>query len=135
MGGTMLARHAKTKLSAGVRAGLRPHGGIMLTRSLAVQAVSEKQQYTDAVAGANLTVVYFTAAWCPPCRMISPVYESLSEEHPEASFLKVDVDEQRELSAAAQISAMPTFQFMRDGVKVKEIVGADTSALKDAVES
>lgn len=34
----------------------------------------------------------FYAEWCPPCRIITPVFEELSVEFEDMIFLKVDVD-------------------------------------------
>jgi thiol-disulfide isomerase/thioredoxin len=38
-------------------------------------------------------VVDFSAAWCGPCRMISPEFEKLSNEFTNIVFLKIDIDE------------------------------------------
>lgn len=38
-------------------------------------------------------VVDFTATWCPPCRVIAPVFAEFAKKIPDAVFLKVDVDE------------------------------------------
>jgi thioredoxin 1 len=74
-------------------------------------------------------VVYFTAAWCGPCKRISPMYDDLSEVHPTISFGKVDVDANNQTAAACGISAMPTFQFFNNDVMVAEFKGADPSQL------
>ncbi len=38
-------------------------------------------------------VVDFTATWCGPCRVMSPIFVELSKKYPTLIFLKVDVDE------------------------------------------
>ncbi|KAJ6701071.1 THIOREDOXIN [Salix koriyanagi] len=37
-------------------------------------------------------VFYFTATWCGPCKLISPVIEELSKKYPHATIYKVDID-------------------------------------------
>jgi thioredoxin 1 len=67
--------------------------------------------------------------------MISPIFEQLSDEYPAASFLKVDVDDQPDVAAAAQVAAMPTFQFFKSGKLLDKIVGADPVKLKTCVKN
>jgi len=81
------------------------------------------------------SVVYFTASWCGPCRMISPAFDALADDAAaDTTFLKVDVDDQPEIAAMAEVSAMPTFQFYRAGAIVETIVGADVQKLKHGAE-
>ena len=53
-------------------------------------------------------VIDFWAAWCGPCRAISPVFEKLSDvvENTGVEFYKVDVDSQREISQQVGIKAV-----------------------------
>jgi thioredoxin 1 len=104
-------------------------------RALAVKTLTDESQYKPAIAADSLCVVYFTAAWCGPCKMISPIFEQLSDEYPAASFLKVDVDDQPDVAAAAQVAAMPTFQFFKSGKLLDKIVGADPVKLKTFVKN
>ncbi|TRO49408.1 thioredoxin, partial [Candidatus Bathyarchaeota archaeon] len=40
-------------------------------------------------------VVDCWAAWCGPCRMLSPIIEQLAEEKTNIAFAKLDVDKNR----------------------------------------
>jgi thiol-disulfide isomerase/thioredoxin len=77
-----------------------------------VTVLGDEGLFDTIVKKDSLSVVYFTASWCGPCKMISPVFDMVAEEHPTATFLKVDVDDLPEVAAAAQVSAMPTFQVL-----------------------
>uniref|UniRef100_A0A3Q3KWN2 Thioredoxin-like n=1 Tax=Labrus bergylta TaxID=56723 RepID=A0A3Q3KWN2_9LABR len=72
-------------------------------------------------AGDKLVVVDFTATWCGPCKRIGPkfVEESKKPENQNVIFLKVDVDEAQDVSVHYEIRSMPTFQFYKNGVKVR----------------
>ena len=78
----------------------------------------------------RLTVLYFTATWCGPCRAISPLYVILAGKYPKVVFLKVDIDEARDVAAKWNISSVPTFFFVRNGKELDKVVGADKKALE-----
>ncbi len=66
----------------------------------------------------------FWAAWCGPCRMVSPVVDMLAEENPDIKVGKVNVDEQQELASAFGVMSIPTLVAVKDGKEVNRIVGA-----------
>ena len=70
-------------------------------------------------AGSNLVVIDFFAEWCGPCKMIAPVIEEMEAQMSNVKFLKVDVDEAEDVAVHYQISAMPTFIFIKNGSKVR----------------
>jgi thioredoxin 1 len=79
-------------------------------------------------------VIDFFATWCGPCKHIAPKFEELSKVYPSIVFLKVDVDESGELVDQYNIHAMPTFVFLRDGVEIHKIEGADLRGIGQALE-
>lgn len=66
----------------------------------------------------------FWAAWCGPCRMLSPVVDQIAEETTGVKVGKVNVDEEPELASAFNISSIPTLVVMRGGEIVNRATGA-----------
>ncbi|MBS7248533.1 MAG: thioredoxin [Candidatus Jordarchaeales archaeon] len=81
-------------------------------------------------------LVDFFAVWCPPCRMMEPVMERLAEEFAgKVAFGKVNVDENMELAARFDVSAVPTFILFKGGKMLGRIVGArDYEDFKEILE-
>ena len=81
-------------------------------------------------------VVDFFATWCGPCKMLAPVFESVSEELNDAKFVKVDIDESLELAQKFGISTVPTMMIFKDGKVVDTLVGfMPKDSLKAKVEA
>ncbi|CAH9088701.1 unnamed protein product [Cuscuta epithymum] len=81
----------------------------------------------------KLIVVDFTASWCGPCRFIAPFLAELAKKLPDVTFLKVDVDELKEVAKDWAIEAMPTFMFMKEGSIVDKVVGAKKDDLQQTI--
>jgi thioredoxin 1 len=75
-------------------------------------------------------VIDFFATWCGPCKRIAPFFKQLADEYVGITFLKVDVDESPELTNAFDVSAMPTFVFLKNGKIVKRVEGADIKEIE-----
>jgi len=81
------------------------------------------------------SILYFTASWCPPCKVIKPVYERMSKDHPEVAFGKVDIDDNAEAAAKYEISGVPTFILIHKENVFNRFTGADENQLEQSVSS
>ncbi|KAA8542848.1 hypothetical protein F0562_024000 [Nyssa sinensis] len=98
---------------------------------IGIHSASELDTTLNAASRTSrLAILYFTASWCGPCRFISPLYTTLAGKYPKVVFLKVDIDDARDVAARWNISSVPTFFFMKNGKEVDKVVGADKSSLE-----
>ena len=106
--------------------------------SAAIVPYVDAERFTSLVERrSGLALVDFTAAWCPPCRMLAPHVDAIAGEFAdELMVVKVDVDDQPGLAARFGVLSVPTLIFFRDGRAVDRIVGAMApAALRARVEA
>lgn len=77
----------------------------------------------DSVISNGNFIVDFYAEWCGPCKMLTPVLESISDK---INIVKVDIDKFPKLTTNYRIMSVPTLIFFKDGKKFKEVVGFQT---------
>lgn len=82
----------------------------------------------------KLVVIDFSATWCGPCRMIAPLFKELSESIADVVFVKIDVDENPDTAAKYNVSAMPTFVFLKAGEVVDRLMGANPARLQELID-
>ncbi|KAL6627357.1 hypothetical protein ACP70R_031083 [Stipagrostis hirtigluma subsp. patula] len=102
-----------------------------------VHVITSKEDWDQKIAEANrdgkIVVANFSASWCGPCRVISPVYTEMSLTYPQLMFLTIDVDELMDFSSSWDIRATPTFFFVKNGQQLDKLVGANKPELEKKV--
>ncbi|KAK4440365.1 Thioredoxin O1, mitochondrial [Sesamum alatum] len=106
-----------------------------------VVSIESEEQFNDSlrkVQDESLPAIfYFTAVWCGPCRLLSPIIAQLSKKYPHVTTYKIDIDKEGLGSALSKLNihAVPTLHFFQNGKKATEVIGADVQRLKDTMEA
>ncbi|KAJ7959506.1 Thioredoxin [Quillaja saponaria] len=102
-----------------------------------VHRISTMESWEEKLSEANrdgkIVLANFSAGWCNPCRAIVPVYCELANKYNSIVFLTVDVDELTELSTSWDVTATPTFFFLKDGRQLDKLVGANKLDLQKKI--
>lgn len=89
-----------------------------------VKALTVEDFQTEVLDYKGTVLIDFWAAWCGPCKMLSPIIDQVVEERQDIKVLKVNVDEQQELAMKHKVMSIPTLVVYKDGEEVKRSMGA-----------
>ena len=94
------------------------------------------QDFEQRVLNSTLPVIVdFTAEWCPPCRVLVPLYARLSDTYQgKLKFAKMDTDENTLVPARFGIQGVPTLILFADGKPVGRVVGPHPGRLQQSIE-
>jgi thioredoxin 1 len=82
------------------------------------------ENFEQTVLENPLVLVDFWASWCGPCRQFAPIYEAAAQANPDVVFGSVDTEAEQAISAAAQITSIPTLMAFKEGTLVFAQAGA-----------
>jgi len=84
----------------------------------------------------DIVLVDFWADWCAPCHQFAPVFEKSSQDNPDIVHAKLDTESEQRITAAAQITAIPTLLAFRQGLLVfSQAYALPPTALAEVVEN
>jgi thioredoxin 1 len=100
---------------------------------MAVVELNE-QNFESTINDNPFVIVDFWATWCGPCRTFAPVFEKVSEDHPDIVFAKVNTEEAQGIAAHFQIRSIPTLMIFRDQIIIFSQPGAlPESSLRELI--
>lgn len=100
-------------LSGGINAWKK--AGKPLEQATAVKQISQAEY--EAMIPTNKTVlVDISAVWCPPCKVMAPIVDSLAKANADKMvLLKIDGGDQTELCKILNVNAFPTLIIYKQG--------------------
>ncbi len=88
------------------------------------KAVTQDDFEQEVVQSKGLVIVDFWAGWCPPCRALGPILESVEKDAKgKVVVAKVDVDANQQLAQEHGVQSLPTVKLYKDGQEVETWVG------------
>ena len=82
------------------------------------------ENFEEEVLKSDKTVLIdFYADWCGPCKMLSPIIESVANENEDIKVVKINVDNAQDLAIEYQVMSIPTIGVIKDGQEVNRTVG------------
>lgn len=90
-----------------------------------VKDVSDQTFDVEVIKSDIPVLVDFWAAWCAPCRMLAPTVDQVASDYKgKAKVVKLNVDDNSEISARYNIRGIPTLLLFKNGEVKDQIVGA-----------
>lgn len=90
---------------------------------MAVISLNEKNFEEEVLKSDKTVLIDFWASWCGPCRMMSPVIDSIAEEVSDVKVCKINIDEEQNLAVKYNVMSIPTFIVIRNGEETARSVG------------
>ena len=94
-----------------------------------VRALTVEDFQTEVLDYKGIVLIDFWAAWCGPCRMLSPVIDEIAAENSDIKVVKINVDEQPELAQEFNIMTIPSLLVFKNGELVNQSAGVKPKPL------
>ncbi len=106
------------------QAGEEAQGGSEVVAEGKIPVIKASDFDAEVLQAKTPVVVDFYADWCGPCKVLGPIVENLATEQGDrVKFVKVNVDNAKELSQKYEIEGIPTLLFFKDGKVADRVVG------------
>lgn len=89
-----------------------------------MQVIDNTEKFEKLTSEGNV-IIQFSAGWCQPCKVLSRTMTSVTPEHSDVHFYKVDIDSMdRSLINHYNVRSVPRLLMFVNGEDVAELIGA-----------
>ena len=86
--------------------------------------VIDENNFEQIISSKPVALVDLWAAWCGPCRMLSPTVDDIAEQYAgRVEVGKCNVDDNEEIASRFGVRSIPTLLFFKDGQLAEKTVG------------
>jgi thioredoxin 1 len=90
----------------------------------AINQVTDSNFQAEVLESDKPVLVDFWAPWCGPCRIGAPHLEELAGEREDLRIVKLNVDENPQVSSQYNVMSIPTLLLFKHGQVAHQIIGA-----------
>lgn len=102
-----------------------------------MKPINDQDFNESVIKNEKPVIVDFFTTWCPPCKMLSPIMEKLSEEYKgKIDFVKMDLDQCPNTGNSFGVDRIPTVIFMQNGKPKSSFIGfKEEEEIKNWIDS
>ncbi len=88
-----------------------------------ITTVTKENFDQEVLMAKEPVLVDFWAAWCMPCKMLSPIVDQVASERSDVKVCKINIDDEGELVIRYGVMSIPTLIVFKNGEIANKSIG------------
>ena len=88
-----------------------------------ITTVTKENFDQEVLMAKEPVLVDFWAAWCMPCKMLSPIVDQVASERSDVKVCKINIDDEGELAICYGVMSIPTLIVFKNGEITNKSIG------------